>query len=119
MDVQNSNEIIIYFSSTLSSIHILKNYRVELVLPLYVVLNEHHVVQSFLELERIFLPGRYVAQGLVQPGHHRGQSIVSTDPPQESVMRGCRVQSVAPWNHIYINITPPIFFFQSYVIIKH
>lgn len=70
-------------------------FRVELVLALYVVLNEHHVVQSLLELERIFFPGRHVAQGLVQPGHHRGKSVVSTDPPQESVMRGCRVQSVA------------------------
>lgn len=37
-------------------------YRIEFVLALYVVLDEHDVVQSLFQLEGIFLPWRYIAQ---------------------------------------------------------
>lgn len=40
-------------------------YRVKLILTLYMVLNEHHIVQSFLKLEGIFLFGCNVAQRFV------------------------------------------------------
>lgn len=51
--------------------------RVELVLALNVVLNEHDVVQGFLELEGVLLARGEVAHGLVEARHEGGQAVVA------------------------------------------
>ena len=69
-------------------------FRIKLVLSLYVMLNEHHIVQRFLKFEGILLPRSYVAQRLVQSGHYRRKSIIPTDTTKKSVMRRRCMQSI-------------------------
>lgn len=51
--------------------------RIELVLALHVVLDEHDVVHGLLQLERVLFARLDVTHRLVQARHNRRQAIVS------------------------------------------
>lgn len=51
--------------------------RIEIVLSLHVVLDEHYIVHCLLQFERVLFPSLNVTHRFVQPRHHRRQSIVA------------------------------------------
>lgn len=73
--------------------------RIELVLALHVVLDEHDVVHCFLQLERVLFAGLNVTHRLVQSRHNRRQAIVSAQST-ETTAQGAH-QTAESDCHIY------------------
>lgn len=80
--------------------------RVEVVLPLYVMLDEHDVVQSLLKLEGVLLTRLHIAHRLIETGYDGWQPIVASHITHNAtdgeavVGRSRVVQPVAAWHSL-------------------